>query len=72
MRAAALAPDGEFAYSLKVSARRGQASVEYMMLLCMVVCLALLTGAFLAKYGRDLADSVASKLLEAAITLAMP
>jgi hypothetical protein len=38
----------------------------------MVVCMALLTGAFLAKYGRDLADSVALKLLEAAITLAMP
>ena len=52
--------------------RRGQASVEYMMLLCMVLCMALLTGAFLAKYGRELADSVALKLLEAAITLAMP
>jgi uncharacterized protein (UPF0333 family) len=52
--------------------RRGQASVEYMMLLCMVVCMALMTGAFIAKYGRDLADSVAEKLLEAAIALAMP
>ncbi len=52
--------------------RRGQASVEYMMLLCMVVCMALLTGAFIAKYGRELADSVANKLLEAAIVLAMP
>ncbi len=31
-----------------------------------------LTGAFIAKYGRELADSVASKLLEAAIVLAMP
>jgi len=43
-----------------------------MMLLCMVVCMALLTGAFIAKYGRELADSVATRLLEAAITLAMP
>ena len=68
----ALASDGAYVYSLRVSARRGQASVEYMMLLCMVVCMALLTGAFLAKYGRELADSVASKLLEAAIALAMP
>ncbi|MDD5303451.1 MAG: hypothetical protein PHS14_10110 [Elusimicrobia bacterium] len=53
-------------------APRGQASVEYMMLLCMVLCMALLTGAFLARYGRELADSVAVKLLEAAIALAMP
>jgi len=42
------------------------------MLLCMVLCVALLTGAFLAKYGRDLADRVALMLLEAAIQLAMP
>ena len=43
-----------------------------MLLLCMVVCIALLTGAFIAKYGHELADSVATKLLEAAIVLAMP
>lgn len=52
--------------------RRGQASVEYMMLLCMVLCLALMTGAFISKYGRDLADRVAVYILESAIQLAMP
>jgi len=52
--------------------RRGQATVEYMLLLCTVLCMALLTGTFLAKYGRDLVDSIALKLLEAAFTLAMP
>jgi uncharacterized protein (UPF0333 family) len=52
--------------------RRGQASVEYMLLLCTVLVLALMTGAFLNKFGRSLLDDLAMKLLEAAITLAMP
>ena len=52
--------------------RRGQASVEYMMLLCTVTCMALLTGTVLNKYGRDLLDDIAFKVLEAAITMAMP
>ncbi len=57
---------------MRRSSRRGQASVEYMLLLCMVTCMALLTGAFLAKYGRELVDSIALKLLEAAFSMAMP
>lgn len=52
--------------------RRGQASVEYLLLLCTVLCMSLLTGSFLAKYGRDLTDRMAEKLLDAAIQLAQP
>ncbi len=43
-----------------------------MLLLCTVTCMALLTGAFLSKYGRELVDSIALKLLEAAFSMAMP
>lgn len=52
--------------------RRGQASVEYMLLLCAVLTMALLTGAFIAKFGRDMADRMAEKVLEAVIVLALP
>lgn len=51
---------------------RGQASVEYMMLLCTVLCMSLLVGTFLAKFGRELLDDLAAKILEAVIILAMP
>lgn len=51
---------------------RGQATVEYMLLLCTVLVMALLTGTFLNKFGRDLLDDIALKVLDAAITLAMP
>jgi len=51
---------------------RGQATVEYMLLLCTVTCVALLTGTVLSKVGTSLLDDIAEKLLEAAITLAMP
>lgn len=53
-------------------AARGQATVEYMLLLCTVVTMALLTGTFINKFGKDLLDDMALKVLEAAITLAMP
>ncbi len=43
-----------------------------MFLLCTVLVLALLAGAFLNRVGRELLDDLAMKLLEAAITLAMP
>jgi uncharacterized protein (UPF0333 family) len=52
--------------------RRGQASVEYMMLICMVVVLALTLGAAISKYGTTLLDSVGDKILDAMISLAMP
>jgi uncharacterized protein (UPF0333 family) len=51
---------------------RGQATVEYMLLLCTVLVMALMTGAFINKFGRSLLDDLAMKLLDAAITLAMP
>jgi hypothetical protein len=34
--------------------------------------MALMTGAFINKFGRSLLDDLALKVLEAAITLAMP
>lgn len=43
-----------------------------MLLLCTVLTMALLTGSFLAKYGRELVDRAAEKVLSAAITLALP
>lgn len=46
--------------------------MEYMLLLCAVLFMAVMTGAFLAKYGRELADRVAVKMLEAALVLALP
>lgn len=52
--------------------RRGQATIEYMFLLCTTLCLVLLAGAFLNRIGRELLDDLAYKLLEAALTLAMP
>lgn len=67
----ALAPDCGSLYS-EVMSRRGQASVEYMLLLCAVVTMALLTGAFIAKFGRDAADRMAEKVLDAVIVLALP
>ena len=49
--------------------RRGQASVEYLLLLCAVLTVTVLTGSFLARYGRELSDVMAEKLLDAAIEL---
>ena len=57
---------------VKRTSRSGQASVEYMLLLCTVTCVVLLTGTFLSKFGTSLVDDIGTKLLEAAITLAMP
>ena len=63
---------GGYPEGVKRSRARGQASVEYMFLLCTVLCMALLTGTFINKFGRDLLDDIAVKVLDAAITLAMP
>lgn len=57
---------------VKGSRPRGQATVEYMLLLCTVLVMALMTGAFISRFGRDLLDDIALKVLDAAITLAMP
>lgn len=63
---------GVYSGGVRLRSRRGQASVEYMLLLCTVLTMALMTGTFLAKYGRDLVDRAAEKVLEAALTLALP
>lgn len=63
---------GVYSDEVRHGSRRGQASVEYMLLLCTVLTMALLTGSFLAKYGRELVDRAAEKVLAAAITLALP
>jgi uncharacterized protein (UPF0333 family) len=52
--------------------RRGQAATEYMLLLCTVTLVATLTASFVARYGRDLVDRMAERLLDAAIELASP
>ncbi len=52
--------------------RRGQASVEYLLLLSMTAGVALLVGAFIARFGRGLLDDVAAKVLDAILVLAMP
>ena len=52
--------------------RRGQASAEYMLLICMVVTMALMMGAAISKYGTTLLDSVGDKILDAMISLATP
>lgn len=59
-------------YPVAVKRPRGQATVEYMLLLCTVVTVALLTGTFINKFGRDLLDDIAMKVLEAAISMGMP
>lgn len=63
---------GGYPEGVKRPRARGQASVEYMLLLSTVLVMALMTGAFISKFGRDLLDDIAMKVLEAAITLAMP
>lgn len=52
--------------------RRGQASVEYVLMLTVILSMALMTGAFIGKYGRDLVDRTAEKVLDAALVLAVP
>ncbi|MDE2142878.1 MAG: hypothetical protein KGJ84_10745 [Elusimicrobia bacterium] len=52
--------------------RRGQASAEYMFLLCTVLMVAVMMGALISKYGQTLLDNVGDKILDAMITLAMP
>jgi uncharacterized protein (UPF0333 family) len=52
--------------------RRGQSTVEYIMLLCMCVLLVLMVGAFVAKFGAQLLDVLADRIIDAVLTLAMP
>ncbi len=42
------------------------------MLLCAVLTVSVMTGTFLSRYGQDLTDQMAERLLEAALQLAAP
>lgn len=52
--------------------RRGQSTVEYMLLLCSATTVALIAGSALKKYLPQLTETLVEKILEAAITLASP
>ncbi|NNN06467.1 MAG: class III signal peptide-containing protein [Elusimicrobia bacterium] len=51
--------------------RRGQASVEYLLLLCSMVTVACLVGYFLRNYVDVLVDKIGGKILDAVFTLAL-
>lgn len=50
--------------------RRGQALVEYLLLLCSVMLVALTIGALLQRRAPELADRLFTSILNAAITVA--
>ncbi len=50
--------------------RRGQASMEYMLILCTMVTVACVTGYFLKDYAGTLIDRVTDKILDAIVVLA--
>ena len=52
-------------------AQRGQASVEYMLLLCTVVTLVCLSGYFLKNYADVLVEKIGDKILNAFFILAL-
>jgi hypothetical protein len=51
--------------------RRGQATVEYLMLVCVTMVLISLVGYALKRYGDVLIDKVGEKLLDTAIGIAL-
>ena len=51
-------------------APRGQASVEYMLLLCSMVSLVCISGYFLKSYADVLVDRIGEKILDAFFVLA--
>jgi len=51
-------------------ARRGQASVEYLLLICAMITVACVTGYFLKNYADALVEKVGEKILDALIVLA--
>ena len=52
-------------------ARRGQASIEYMLLLCSMVTIACIVGYFLKNYADVLVDKIGEKILDAFFILAL-
>ncbi len=55
-----------------IRGRRGQSSVEYVMLLSAVLVVIQIVGLTISKYGRDLTDRVLDRAMSAAIALASP
>jgi uncharacterized protein (UPF0333 family) len=51
--------------------RRGQASVEYLLLLCSMVAISCLVGYFLKNYMNVLVDRISDRLLDAVVRLAL-
>lgn len=51
--------------------RRGQVSVEYLLLLCSMVTVACVVGFFLRDYVGVLVDKVGGKIIDAVLTLAL-
>lgn len=52
--------------------RRGQASVEYLLLLCSTLTVTVMTGTFLQKYGPALTERLIDRIATAATLLASP
>ena len=52
--------------------RRGQASVEYLLLLCSTLTVTVMTGTFLQTYGPALTGRLIDRIASAAIELASP
>lgn len=52
--------------------RRGQSTVEYMMLLCMGTMIVVVVGSFLKKYLPEITDRLIDLILRTAIELASP
>lgn len=57
---------------MRLRERRGQSSVEYMLLLCMGVTVAVIVGSFLKKYVPGLLDRVLDKITDVALSMAAP
>jgi uncharacterized protein (UPF0333 family) len=51
--------------------RRGQASVEYMLLICAMLTTTCLVGYFLLHYADVLVDKIGERLLDAALAIAL-
>jgi uncharacterized protein (UPF0333 family) len=51
--------------------RRGQATVEYLLLVCSMITIACVVGYFLKNYTDVLVDKVGGKILDAIVILAL-
>jgi hypothetical protein len=51
--------------------RRGVSTVEYLLLMCMMVTITCITGYFLKNYAGELVDKVTDRILDAVFILAL-